>query len=278
MSGNVVKADNSDRKYFTMTPHIVLALCRDPFDFTVWSVIKTVAGEIGECILSTDDLAGLAGCSHGKLVAARAHLLRVGLLAGELRRDPGYPQPVWHLSVPDLWPRNIAWRAELATWREFVTAVQKSRHQVTAVAEEPSPGDGGGSPGDGSTGLRAERPSPHDGMPSCGDAIKEVPIEASSVKEKRADLLDRTPEEVWAVALSQLRLQMTKSTFETWVRDTHVVAFAPPATFAIGVPSQYAHDWLALRLRPTIKRTLSGLAGRVLEPIFVVQTGGNHGT
>jgi len=31
---------------------------------------------------------------------------------------------------------------------------------------------------------------------------------------------------VWAAALEQLRLEMSKSTFETWVRDTHALNVA----------------------------------------------------
>lgn len=91
--------------------------------------------------------------------------------------------------------------------------------------------------------------------------------------------IDRTVIEVWDLARTQLRLQMTKSTYETWVRDTRPLGCDDAGAFEIGVPNQYAHDWLTLRLRPTIKRTLTNIAGRPLEPIFTVQaslTGGSH--
>ena len=287
MTNNAIKPDVSDRKYFFMTPHIVLAKCRDAYDFTLWSVIKTIAGESGECILPTNDLAKLCGCSHGKIVSSRAYLITAGLLTGECRRDPGFPQPVWHLQIPDLWPENVAWRAELTGWRAYITAIentrlaQKSRHLVTAFNEEPSPGDGGGSPGDGggspgdgSSGLYEERPSPGDGMPSPGDAIKIVPIEASSVKEKKEELGGQTPKEVWNIALPQLRLQMTKSTYETWMRDTACVDYTANL-FTIATTNAYAKDWLTLRLRPIIRRTLTAITG---NPVDVTFTGGDHGT
>jgi chromosomal replication initiator protein len=80
----------------------------------------------------------------------------------------------------------------------------------------------------------------------------------------------REPEEIWEIARSQLRLQMTKSTYETWVRDTAFVAHEDD-TFVIGVPNAYAKDWLSLRLRPLIKRTLAGVVGHAADITFIVQ-------
>ncbi len=80
----------------------------------------------------------------------------------------------------------------------------------------------------------------------------------------------RQPEEIWEAARSQLRLQMTKGTYETWVRDTAFVAHED-GTFVIGVPNAYAKDWLSLRLRPLVKRTLAGVAGRAVDVTFIVQ-------
>jgi chromosomal replication initiator protein len=80
----------------------------------------------------------------------------------------------------------------------------------------------------------------------------------------------RDPREVWEIARSQLRLQMTKSTYETWVRDTEFLAYEDGA-FVIGVPNAYARDWLSLRLRPLIKRTLASIIGRAVDVTFIVQ-------
>ena len=78
------------------------------------------------------------------------------------------------------------------------------------------------------------------------------------------------PKEIWEIARSQLRLQMTKSTYETWVRDTTYLAHEDGA-FVIGVPNAYAKDWLTLRLRTLITRTLSSIAGHAVDVTFVVQ-------
>ena len=108
---NHIQDKSGDRKYFTIIPQFVWAKCRDTYDLALWHFIKMVAAEKGECILSTPDLAKGAGMSTGKANDCRKYLLDAGLIEGELRRDPDYPQEVWHLTVPDLWPQNVEWRS-----------------------------------------------------------------------------------------------------------------------------------------------------------------------
>src|SRR4030042_1971926 len=79
------------------------------------------------------------------------------------------------------------------------------------------------------------------------------------------------PKGIWEIARSQLRLQMTKGTYETWVRDTVCLAHEDGA-FVIGTSNAYAKDWLSLRLRPLIRRTLTSIVGHAVDVTFVVQT------
>src|ERR1051326_4876296 len=76
-------------------------------------------------------------------------------------------------------------------------------------------------------------------------------------------------EQVWHATLGQLQLEMTKATFETWVRDT-VLLTHEDGTFVVGVPNAYAKDWLENRLLNTVKRTLTGMVGHSVEVRFVV--------
>ena len=76
-------------------------------------------------------------------------------------------------------------------------------------------------------------------------------------------------EQVWQAVLGQLQLEMTKATFDTWVRDTWLLT-QEDGTFVIGVPNAYAKDWLENRLLSTVKRTLTGIVGRRVEVRFVV--------
>jgi chromosomal replication initiator protein len=77
-------------------------------------------------------------------------------------------------------------------------------------------------------------------------------------------------EHIWPAVLGQLQLEMPKSTFETWVKDTTLVT-QEEDTYVVGTPNAFAKDWLENRLKSTIKRAISTLLGRNnLDVNFVV--------
>jgi hypothetical protein len=75
--------------------------------------------------------------------------------------------------------------------------------------------------------------------------------------------------EVWQVALRELQLQMTRATFDTHLRNTHLIHLEDGVT-TITVGSEYARDWLENRLKPLVARTLAGVLGHEVEVQFVV--------
>ncbi len=88
-----------------------------------------------------------------------------------------------------------------------------------------------------------------------------------------ADVTDQEqfdPHAVWQMLLGELALQMPSATFNTWVRDTWVVAYED-GEFIIGLPNAYARDWLENRLRNKIKRSLSSLIHRSVQVQFLVR-------
>jgi hypothetical protein len=265
-----VAADRSDHQYFTVVPHIVLALCRDPYEFTLWSVVKTLAGD-SECTLSTRDLARLCGCGAGKITLARDYLLDCGLLSGDIALDPDTNQNTWRLAVPDLWPENSAWRTAIGRGRKaYIAAVEHSR-----AAQRCSPDARGCSPGEHLEAENAPGCSP-DARGCSPDARGCSPGEhltrdaSLSVRSKEVKKYHDVPiDDLWERAKNQLRLQMTKSTYETWIRVTRCLDCEDGA-FVIGVPNAYAQDWLRLRLRPTIKRTLTAIVGNAVDVVFVI--------
>ena len=78
-------------------------------------------------------------------------------------------------------------------------------------------------------------------------------------------------DEIWQAALGELQLEMTKATFDTWVKPTSALSYED-GLFAIAVPNAYAQEWLQNRLMSTIKRVLTGITGRGIEVKFVVWT------
>lgn len=79
------------------------------------------------------------------------------------------------------------------------------------------------------------------------------------------------PENAWKATLGELELQMTKATFNTWLKDTCLLRHKDNI-YVVGVRNAYAKDWLENRLRDTILRTLSAIAAGPVEVEFVVWT------
>ena len=77
------------------------------------------------------------------------------------------------------------------------------------------------------------------------------------------------PEHAWKATLGELELQMTKATFNTWLKDTNLVT-CEADTYVIGVRNAYAKDWLENRLCDTILRTLGAIVGKPVEIRFIV--------
>ncbi len=78
----------------------------------------------------------------------------------------------------------------------------------------------------------------------------------------------------WQSALGQLQMEMPKASFDTWVRDTNLVAYED-GLFTIGVGNAYARDWLENRLSSTATRMLVGIMNRDVDLRFVVHGAGS---
>lgn len=73
----------------------------------------------------------------------------------------------------------------------------------------------------------------------------------------------------WTATLGELELQMTRATFNTWLKDARLLT-NEDSEYVIGVRNDYARDWLDNRLKETINRTLSSIIGEPITTRFVV--------
>lgn len=73
----------------------------------------------------------------------------------------------------------------------------------------------------------------------------------------------------WQAAVGQLQMEMSKASFDTWVRSTEVIKYED-GQFTIGVQNAYARDWLEKRLTSSISRILSGLMDEPQKVEFIV--------
>jgi len=88
---------------------------------------------------------------------------------------------------------------------------------------------------------------------------------------RRVQPLPQSPAALWEQALDELRLQMTKTTFNQWLLGSRVVDEASTLlSLTVAVRNCYAQEWLIHRLDPVISRTLAALAGYRVQVHFVV--------
>jgi chromosomal replication initiator protein len=78
-----------------------------------------------------------------------------------------------------------------------------------------------------------------------------------------------TPKEAWQATLGQLQVQLTQSTFETWLKGSEVLAYED-GDFTIRVRHAYAKDWLDKHLKSQVVATLGKIFQRSVQVNFVV--------
>jgi len=75
--------------------------------------------------------------------------------------------------------------------------------------------------------------------------------------------------ELWENALVEVELSISKANFSTWFKNTHITKMDSGIIY-IGVPNQFAKDWLAEKFHKMILKTLRGLAEEVRGVEYVI--------
>jgi hypothetical protein len=76
--------------------------------------------------------------------------------------------------------------------------------------------------------------------------------------------------QAWQSVLGQLRMEMPRASFDTWVRDTEAVSLED-GKLTISARNDYARDWLESRLQSTVSRLLVGILNQSVKVEFVVR-------
>jgi chromosomal replication initiator protein len=77
-------------------------------------------------------------------------------------------------------------------------------------------------------------------------------------------------QQLWQAAQEELRFQLTRPGYETWLRNAVLVDCEEGRLFTIGVPTRLARDWLTERYVPLIRETLSELTSLECEVTITV--------
>ena len=78
-------------------------------------------------------------------------------------------------------------------------------------------------------------------------------------------------EQIWTAVQEELRYQLAKPSYETWVKNTSLQSLEGN-TFRIAVPSKLAKDWLEDRFASLIQETLQAVTGTEVDIDFIVDT------
>ena len=76
-------------------------------------------------------------------------------------------------------------------------------------------------------------------------------------------------QELWASALDVLQLEVTRSTYETWLRGTQAL-WGPAGELVIATPNPFVASWLEKRMYSLVRRTVEQVAKVPLEVRFQV--------
>src|SRR5436309_6032686 len=76
-------------------------------------------------------------------------------------------------------------------------------------------------------------------------------------------------EQIWQAAQEELRFQLSKPSYETWLKNASLVG-REKNSFKIGVPTKLAKDWLEDRYSAMIKETLSAIVSGDVNVSFEV--------
>jgi chromosomal replication initiator protein len=79
--------------------------------------------------------------------------------------------------------------------------------------------------------------------------------------------------QVWRAALGELQVSLSPANYETWLKDTTLVA-VDGDRFCVAAPNGFAKDWLENRYRSLIAQTLARIVGYSVNVEFEVREGG----
>ena len=81
-------------------------------------------------------------------------------------------------------------------------------------------------------------------------------------------------QELWKAALGEIKLNISKANYLTWLRDTFIVDFKE-GTISLGVPSSFTKEWLENKYHKQILHALYGLDPKIKKVEYLVTTSGD---
>lgn len=84
--------------------------------------------------------------------------------------------------------------------------------------------------------------------------------------------VDASPRRVWDAALGRLELQVTRPSFDTWLRGTIGIA-VDEDTLVVSVPTPFAAEWLEQRMTSLVEQAIAAIDSDIHHVAFKVLAG-----
>ncbi len=83
-----------------------------------------------------------------------------------------------------------------------------------------------------------------------------------------------TAKNLWSAVYGQLKLDMSRSSFDTWVKNSWTAGYTKiddEIILTVIVPNEFARSWIDTRLKTTINRIIAGCTGGKVSGILLLQ-------
>ena len=126
-----IEDESSLHNYRTETPNIILDMELDPFEYSLYSHIKRIAGDKGRCFASNRLLAKKACMSIDKVKRLKKVLVEKKLIRATVRKNNDNSFQTTLIQIIDWWPRNFQYFAtkkekRAAKLKEFLIGADKA--------------------------------------------------------------------------------------------------------------------------------------------------------
>ena len=83
--------------------------------------------------------------------------------------------------------------------------------------------------------------------------------------------------DIWNNTLAVIEAQLSKPSFETWLKATKPLAYYND-TLVVGVPNEFAKDWVESRYSTLLQETVNKVAGKEIQLKFIIPQGNESPT
>ena len=113
---------------------------------------------------------------------------------------------------------------------------------------------------------------------NSGDRIKNDTSEELEIIQTIPELSKTwTAEKLWQAVYGQLKMDMSKAAFDTWIKQTRTVGYTKidgnGYALLITAPNEYSREWIENRMKTTLVRIIVGITNGIVSDVRIFHGG-----